>query len=375
MLRSHLVLAALATSTTLVLSFAGCGGADNEETKPPVVEDTAGLPPPAGPNHPGDGTGSTVFAISKLYLGDTDRAGVKSAAAWKSFGFNLDGKVSTESSTDLCKPRAGGKKSAVYPDGNHGIDNSFGKNILPIITGVAADASTAVNEGITKGSFTIMLSIEKLGAGADYNPLTTKLYGGADLGHAPAFNGTDEWPVLPELLDTPTDIESAKVQFKTSYVTKNTWVSGSKAPLDLTLGVAGFSLTLQIGSALVAMDMDEAHTHAKNGVIAGVIDTEAFITELKKVAGAFSQDLCSGSTIESIANQLRQASDIMRDGSAGVPTKECDGISIGIGFDMATVKLGKIADPAMPQKDPCAGTGGGGGSGAGAGGGGGAGGN
>ena len=149
MLRSHLVLVALATSTTLVLSFAACGGADNEETKPPVVEDTEGLPPPAGPTHPGDGTGSTVFAISKLYLGDTDRAGVKSAAAWKSFGFNLDNKVSTESSTDLCKPRAGGKKSAVYPDGNHGIDNSFGKNILPIITGVAADASTAVNEGIT----------------------------------------------------------------------------------------------------------------------------------------------------------------------------------------------------------------------------------
>jgi hypothetical protein len=233
-----------------------------------------------------------------------------------------------------------------------------------------------VNEGITKGSFTIMLSIEKLGASADYNPLTTKLYGGANLGKAPAFNGTDEWPVLPELLNDPTDIESAKVQFKTSYVTKNTWVSGSKAPLDLTLGVAGFSLTLQIGSALVAMDLDEGHKSAKNGVIAGVIDTEAFITELKKVAGAFSPDLCSGSTIESIANQLRQASDIMRDGSAGSPAKECDGISIGIGFDMHTVVLGKIAEPAEPQKDPCEGSGGAGGGGTGAAGGaGGAGGN
>jgi len=359
MLRSHLVVVGLAASVTLALSLAACGGAENEGKGGSAAEDKEGLPPPPGPTgHPGDGSG-VVLAIKKLYLGDTDRQGAKSATAWKNFGFNLDGKVSTPDSTDLCKPRAGGKVSSVYPDGNHGIDNSFGKNILPIITGVAADASTSVNQGIADGSFTIMLDIDKLGAGTDYNPLTTKLYGGAKLGHAPAFNGTDKWPVLPELLNDPKDIASSKVIFAGSYLTKNTWVSGSKSEIGLTLSVAGFSLTLTIGSALVAMDLDEAHKSAKNGVIAGVIDTETFITELKKVAGAFSKDLCTGSTIESIANQLRQASDIMKDGSAGSPTKECDGISIGLGFDMGEVQLGPIADPAKPQDDPCAGTGGG----------------
>jgi hypothetical protein len=272
---------------------------------------------------------------------------------------------SVETSTDLCKPRAGGKKSDVYPDGNNGIDNSFGANILPIITGVATDAANDLNANIVDGTFTIMLSLEKLGPAATYNPIVTRLYGGANLGGPAKFDGTDVWPVIRELLTDPNDITSSKVVFNESYVTNNTWVSGSKAPLNLSLSIAGFTLNLGIGSALIAMDLDEAHRNATNGVIAGVIDTEAFITELKKVAGAFSEDLCTGTTIESIANQLRQASDIMKDGTAGSPTVECDGISIGLGFDSALVQLGPVAPPAEPQPDPCATTSGGGGEGTG----------
>ena len=53
----------------------------------------------------------------------------------------------------------------------------------------------------------------------------------------------------------------------------------------------------------------------------------------------------------------------------GDPAVECDGISIGLGFDAAKVQLGVIAPKAEPAEDPCAGTGGAGGSGPGAGGG------
>src|SRR5262245_46802482 len=132
MLRSHLAVVGLAASVTYALSLAACGGAENEGKGGGAggKADSVGLPPPPGPiGHPGDGSG-VVLAISKLYLGDTDRQGKKSTSAWKGFGFNLDGKVSTAQSTDLCKPRAGGKASTSYPDGEHGIDNSFGKNIL-----------------------------------------------------------------------------------------------------------------------------------------------------------------------------------------------------------------------------------------------------
>lgn len=375
MQRSHFVLGAIGVTASLLLTLtgAGCGSDGDDDTA--AASGTSGGPsgggkqPPTPPDGagPGDGAG-TVFAIKALYLGDTDRNGTKSASAWKTFGFNLDGKESTETSTDLCAPRAGGKKTNAYPDGEGGIDNSFGKNVVGKILGpLAPDTSQSVNDEIAEGQFTIMLDIDKLGSGANYNPLLARLYGGAELGSAPKFDGTDEWPVIFELLNGG-DITKPKVSFPASYLNNNTWVSGTKAPITLTLAVAGFSLNLTIGSAVIAMDINEGRTAATNGVIAGVIETEPFIEELKKVAGAFDPSLCSGNTVESIAQQLRQYSDIMADGSAGDPSVECDGISVGIGFDASKVQLGIVADPAEPAPDPCEGTGGGGGSGPGAGG-------
>lgn len=360
MLRSPLLLALV--TGALALSVAGCGS-DTESTTTPTGGDQTGTQPPEAPAAtPGDGPG-VVLAVSKLYLGDTNRDGSPNTSnGWKDYGFNLDRKISTKESADLCKPAGGGAPSAVYPDGNGGIDNSFGKNILPIIRGLAPDASTQINDSIAQGSFTIMMDIQKLGSGTVYNPLTTKLYAGGDLGMAPAWDGSDVWPVRPELLqccdatcacDGATDIEGSKVVFPTSYVVDDTWVSGSASALSLSLSVAGFSLNLTIGSAIIAMKLDPDHKGATVGTIAGIIDTEAFIEELRKVAGNFDAGLCEGSTFDGLANQLRAASDILKDGSQD-PTKDCNGISIGLGFDASAVQLGTIGDPSMGAEDPCA---------------------
>jgi hypothetical protein len=57
----------------------------------------------------------------------------------------------------------------------------------------------------------------------------------------------------------------------------------------------------------------------------------------------------------------------LKDGTQSA-SKECDGISIGLGFDTAAVKLGPVAKESAPPPDPCneggaGGTGGTGGSG------------
>jgi hypothetical protein len=370
MLRSYLLTVGV-SAAALGFSVAGCGG--STDTTPmggggndssssgskgssgsgavmPGVHAEPPKPPAAtAPDGATDGT----FAIKKLYLGDTKRDGTPDKTnGWKQFGFDLDGKISTADSTDLCKPRSNALPKNVYPDGNDGIDNSFGRNILPFILGIEGAAATKANEGLTKGQFTIMLSMEKLGAGNTYNPLVTRLYGGANLGKAPLFDGTDKWPVRPELLTDPVDIKTAKVIFKDSYLVGNTWVSGSKGNVDLELSISGFSLKLTIASALMTMNLDEAHKNATIGTIAGVIATETLITEIKKVAGAFNTAFCSGATIDQLTAQIEQASDILQDGSQD-PTKTCDGISIGLGFDTSAVELGAIADPATPATDPC----------------------
>ena len=357
---SSLLLLSTAAAGLLAVSFmAACGG--TETTTGGTSSGTGGSPasdlahPPApkdGAAAP-DGAGSTVLAIKKLYLGDTNRDGTANKVnGWKQYGYDIDGLASTAASTDLCKPRNNNAAKNVYPDGDKGIDNSFGKNILAIILGIASDASAKVNAGLGTGKFTIMLSMDKLGAGANYKGLNTKLYGGADLMASPKFDGNDKWPVIPELLSNPADITSAKVQFPSAYVVNNTWVSGSKGEVLLNLSVSGFTLSLPIGSAVITMELAADHKTATKGTIAGVLPTDTLTTELKKIAGAFDPNLCKGVTIESIVSQIEQASDILHDGTQNKDV-ECDGISIGLGFDAGLVQLGAIAPAAPPKDNPC----------------------
>jgi hypothetical protein len=320
------------------------GGAAVDLAHPPAPDDTAAAP---------DGTGTTVLAIKKLYLGDTNRDNTANkASGWKQYGYDLDGLASTATSTDLCNPRNNASPKSLYPDGNNGIDNSFGHNILSIILNIATDASAKVNQGIADGKFTIMLSMDKLGSGANYKAIDTKLYGGADLGSAPKFDGSDKWPVISELLKVETDITSAKVEFPNAYIVKNTWVSGSKGEVLLNLSVSGFTLQLPIASAVLTMELSADHKSATNGTIAGILPTDVLTTELKKIAGAFDPTLCKGPTIDSIISQIEQASDILKDGTQKTGV-DCDGISIGLGFDAAIVQLGAIAPKAGPKEDPC----------------------
>jgi hypothetical protein len=348
MLRSHLAIAGCATAMLLI--YAGCSGS-TEKTVPPI-DQTGRIPPPPGENKPGDGMG-VVLAVDRLFLGETDREGNDAAKdGWKEYGYNLDGRISTPDSTDLCQPVMPAKPSAVYPDGMEGIDNSFGKNILPIVTSLTASPSAEVSQTIQDGDFTVIVKIDNLGPDPDYNPLTSRLYVGASLGMPPVWDGTDAWPVVQEFLDNPSDINSSKVIFESSYLVSNTWVSGDKATLNLDISVAGYSLTLPITNALITMDLDPDHKGAINGTIAGVLPTEEFISELQKVIGAFDETLCSGSTVEGILQQIRQASDILKDGTQD-PGKTCDGISLGIGFTAREIQLGDIAPPSPAQPNPC----------------------
>jgi hypothetical protein len=363
---SSLLLAGLAVGSLAVSFMPACGSTD---TTTGSTGTGAGGSPAVDLNHPPaamdgaaapDGTGTTVLAISKIYLGDTNRDGtVNKVNGWKQYGYDIDGLASTATSTDLCKPRNNAATKNVYPDGDNGIDNSFGKNILTILLGLAPTASSSINQSIDQGKFTIMLSMDKLGAGANYKGLVTKLYGGADLGAAPKFDGSDSWPVIPDLLTDPTDIASAKVQFKNAYVVNNTWVSGSKGDVTLNLTIAGFSLSLPIASAVITMELSADHKSATKGTIAGVLPTDTLTSELRKVAGTFATSLCSGPTIDGIVSQIEQASDILKDGTQNKDA-DCDGISIGLGFDAGIVQLGAIAPKAPPKDDPCAtmGTGG-----------------
>jgi hypothetical protein len=138
----------------------------------------AGGGPDAGPAlgvppQPGGSTTTSMtphnYALHKLYLGDTTRAGQQSDTAWASYGYNLDNKNTTRASTDVCALVSGAGKDT-QEDGNNGIDNSFGRNILPILVSTAGDIGTTLNNSINKGSFTLMTYVKGFD---DMNPTQT----------------------------------------------------------------------------------------------------------------------------------------------------------------------------------------------------------
>jgi hypothetical protein len=283
---------------------------------------------------------STVLAGTKLFFGEGN------SGEWKKVGFNIDGLVSTAASKDVCQPNAGAFSFTPYPDGDQGIDNSFGKNLLPQIISLYPNWVTDVNNGIKNGTFTVLLKMECLPPMGDVPVLTTKLFGGTKLDTVPKFDGTDTWPVAPELLGNVMDPDSSTIVFEKSSVMGTTYDSGKNETFILTVPVAtktmSTSIKLTLYAAHTTMILAEDRKSATSGMIGGVLNTEEFVAEIKKVG--YLLGLCDGAAFDNLLAQVRQASDVMADGSQD-PSKTCDGISMGLGFEMKEVKLGDVGLP------------------------------
>ncbi len=286
-------------------------------------------------------TDGTTLAITKLDFGEGNNG------EWKTLGFNIDGLVSTAASTDVCQPNSSGDPNIAYPDGVNGIDNSFGKNLLPTIIAVYPTWPADVNTSITNGDFNTLLKMYCLPPKGNVSPLTTKLFGGASLGMMPKFDGTDMWPVTPELLSDPMDPESSTIVFDKSSITGQLFDSGKDQIFILTVPMVSqsrsSSVKLTVHSAHVTMKLSADRKSATGGVLGGVLNTEEFVTEVEKIAWVFG--LCSNSLYPQLIQTVRQASDIMTNGTQN-PAKTCDGISIGLGFEMKEVQIGTVAPPA-----------------------------
>ncbi len=316
----------------------GCGGGSSGSGSGGST-DQPGKQPPAKPDAPAAGSDVRTFAVNQLFLGESDRAGAPNKDAWKSYGYNLDGKISTKDSTDVCQRQSGASPSN-QDDGDQGVDNAFGKVIIPFLQPFTATPSKTITDSLTSGAFTIMLKITGLtdDPAQSNTGLSGLLLVGAQFSDTakPTFSPTDDWPYRKD----------PQVQISDAYINKGTFVNGTGgATIQLSLNIQGQTLNLAINKAIITFD----HTgpnDATNGTIAGVIGTDDLLSGISQVAGNISTDLCSGSTLDSIKQTIRQASDILKDGTnkPGVP---CDGISVGIGFNAK-----RVANPTKPVDNP-----------------------
>ena len=114
----------------------------------------------------------------------------------------------------------------------------------------------------------------------------------------------------------------------------------------------GQNLPLEIEQPAIVLTLTGDHQRA-TGTLAGVLRTEVVVASLRQLAGSFDASLCGGATVESITTQITQSSDILADGTQD-SARDCDGISIGLGFDASAVMLGAIGDATPVAPDPCA---------------------
>jgi hypothetical protein len=245
----------------------------------------------------------------------------------------------------------GGSPEVSVPDGDDGIDNAFGANIMPVLLDLEHVGSKPIEGGLAAGDFTLLFAIDGLGPDHDYNPLPARFYRGAKLDHAPLFDGTDAWPVTRDSLSDPSDLRSSIAPFAQSFVVDDTWVS-ALGHLTINLPFFGQRLTLPIEHAVATMRLSADRRSATQGTISGVIRPEALTSQAARIAGALSKDYCTGMVPEQIALGVQKTADIMLDGSSGIDSEVCTAISIGLGFEAKRVTLGGVkSDPAPP--DPC----------------------
>ncbi len=292
--------------------------------------------------------GGRNFVTHVLYLGDVGRDGGTSATAWQEFGADIDGKTTDTGSTDVCELYSGASTN-VQADGPGGLDNSFGKNVLPIFESIfGSNLDSQVNMQIDQGGATFMIDLNGLtdDAAQTLDPLPGQLFGGVHVG-APTWDTTSRWEVYKNTTAGGTLASGAKANFSTAKIANGTWASNGTS--DVQLSAAGLTITLHHASVVFT----HVSAHHLSGTVSGVIDTEEFVEAVRVgFARLEGESFCSGSTFDGFASQIRQSSDILKDGTnvSGMP---CNGISAGIGFDSDETLPPNTAVDLPAEINPC----------------------
>jgi hypothetical protein len=299
-------------------------------------------------------TGS--FAVWHLYLGDKDTGDVATPDAWKHWGMNLDGQTSTPLSQEHCTLYPGAEPANVKTDGDNGIDNSFGHNIVPSIISVESQASSEINAAIATGAPTLLFQTsigDNNGGGA------ARAYRSAPFGSAPpSFDGTDVFP-----LDSSSFVGSEPGLADAISQDPGASLSGdvlnlSFKSLRLQVNAGPYTLLFTGYQVRVSMTMNADHSRVLTGVVAGAIKTDEAIDEVRRMLYNTSLMICGNMTVEQIISRAQDVVLSLPDGGGdpvitnptGVP---CNAISFGIGFEAVAAKAGPIVSaPALSDCTP-----------------------
>ena len=300
--------------------------------------------PPARPTENVSGT-TRWYVVDRYRLGAFDAKGGGSYTAWRSQGFDLDGRATSAEDSKAGRGACVQKTNAPQvklTDGDRGIDNNFGQSFMSAARSIMPDVEKLTNERVTAGGYTLVLRIDDLGSGADdaYAPGALYFVGPRS---EPRFSPDEKWPVVGTTL-------APIATFGAGYVRNGTWVSGdlgAELP-TVALPMLGDALLAPLYGGVFALELARGE-----GVMAGAVRTTDFLEAMR--SSLTRRRICPGMAVytayeEVVTNSpdLVAALPLSAD-----PTKACDAMSLGVGFTVKPIAgvEGVTGAPTPPKPD------------------------
>jgi hypothetical protein len=306
------------------------------------------------------GKGKTIYlAVQRFRLGSVSLSGGSNVDAWRDLGFDLDRKCTSaadsETAVGLCRrPPMASTDSMI--DGDRCRDNNFGRYIGTSVRTVAPNTEPDLNSRIYDGQRTWVLEIADADLGDDaYAP--GRLWDVRDerpLGVKMKWDGTDVRTATEESV-IGRDLEKPRITFPKGYIVDDTWVSGEDEEHTFVLPMTNaYLLPVRLRRTTFVLSLDPDRANGHQGTVAGAFDRDAMVALIDELVRFGGQ--CPGSPLYMNAlTASTNAFDVSLDSpSLQDPTKECDGLSIGIGIDVrAVMPLAGVGPPRNPRVDTC----------------------
>lgn len=313
-------------------------------------------PPPRPSVDDGPSVDEVVFALEGIDLDQGD--------GWSTIGYDLDGLCSLLPDPEVeCYPPAASSVPEV--DGESGIDNAFGHQVLPLLLVARPDFAEQAVRDQHDGISTFVIRIRGWNGTAD-DPLVDVMlatsefgtpglddggapspmipdgalptYGDGGVPPGPRWDGNDYWWLRRQSFFAG-DLETPRIHDDTAWIADGTLVMRmqDRVPIVLTGGYR--STVFLFTNGLLTAELSEDFQRVDRAVVAGRWSLADLLETAEYTA------ICPGtSNYASFARLLDLTADVRATPGTGGPTAVCDAISVGFTLFGTRAKIGGLSD-------------------------------
>lgn len=346
--------------------------ATTSDSAPAVTEDAAAAVDPCHetglPARPPKGTSASDDPLLLTLALRSIDFGTRTSGTIEPRGLNLDGLCSCPES-QACVPFS----AAPICDTGVGVDNQSARLFkLFTLNSGTRPPDDRYNDAVHQGILGFVIVVAGYNGRTDDEEVAVSLFasgGTPTIGDAgttvtPTWTGNDEWEVDPSGLVFVGRPLVAKYNTARGYVAGGTLVAELTYALpivaDLPKGGPAFSLRFEQGAITGKLVKKATGVWVlEEGMMAGRWPTKDVLRVVGLAADPANeaQRICDNlSSYGAIKQLICNYSDLSISNAKGVTQGHCDAVSMGIGFDAVSARLGAIGAPKAPPS-PCPNTG------------------